>query len=173
MKLQIQQLQALLICCDSRPTCKSVQTSENAPPTCVCVFVVSACAVFRYAGKSVRRKKMYVTFLSRFVCMYVLCLQGGVAIDEVLAAQLTRQLVSAVEFLHSRMIIHRDIKPANILLRNGEFQVESELKLCMCMWWDNVGAVDVPVAAVELGREDARWCLLPPPPVLFPSTALA
>lgn len=116
---------------------------------------------------------MYVPFLSRFVRMYVLCLQGGVAIDEVLAAQLTRQLVSAVEFLHSRMIIHRDIKPANILLRNGEFQVESELKLCMCMWWDNVGAVDMPVAAVELGREDARWCLLPPPPVLFPSTALA
>ena len=53
--------------------------------------------------------------------------QDGVAVDEARAAKYVRQLISAVEFLHDRMIIHRDIKPANILLRNGELQVESEL----------------------------------------------
>ena len=43
--------------------------------------------------------------------------------------QCIRQLMSAVEFLHQRMIIHGDIQPPKILLRNGELQAKSSL--CM------------------------------------------
>ncbi|CAN0555445.1 unnamed protein product, partial [Ectocarpus sp. 12 AP-2014] len=31
-----------------------------------------------------------------------------------------RQVVSAVEFLHSKGIVHRDVKPANILVLSSE-----------------------------------------------------
>ena len=88
--------------------------------------------------------------------------QDGVAVDEARAAKYVRQLISAVEFLHDRMIIHRDIKPANILLRNGELQIES--KLCTPIWCGGVVAIGVPVDYVVQYTEKTRRAYSAPAP---------
>ena len=88
--------------------------------------------------------------------------QDGVAVDEARAAKYVRQLISAVEFLHARMIIHRDIKPANILLRNGELQIES--KLCTPIWCGGVVAMGVPVVYVVQYRKKTRRAYSAPAP---------
>ncbi|CAN0465075.1 unnamed protein product, partial [Laminaria digitata] len=36
------------------------------------------------------------------------------------AQKFMRQVISAVEYLHSKNILHRDLKPANMLLTEGE-----------------------------------------------------
>jgi serine/threonine protein kinase len=39
-------------------------------------------------------------------------------ITEQMIAQLVEQILTAVQYLHSRNIVHRDLKPDNILLAN-------------------------------------------------------
>lgn len=136
---------AIVNCCDIRLMYKSVCTSQT-PLRLVC-FVAPTCAD-TLAGKSVRRHHncdVSVLFVRmRFP-------QSGAAIEDARAVQYVGQLVSAVEFIHHRMIIHRDIKPANILLRDGEFQVNS--KLCVpVLWWVGVVAAGVPVLYIVLEK---------------------
>lgn len=99
-----------------------------------------------------------------FACL--LFPQSGVAVDDARAAQYVGQLVSAVEFIHHRMIIHRDIKPANILLRDGEFQVDS--KLCISILWSvGVVAVGVPVLYIVLNNDKQLLAFFAPTACVF------
>ncbi|CAH1439467.1 unnamed protein product [Lactuca virosa] len=51
------------------------------------------------------------------------CLQGTHLSDESLLADLTRQIISGLYYLHRRKIVHRDIKPSNLLI-NSKKQVK-------------------------------------------------
>ncbi|KAL4560101.1 hypothetical protein LXL04_032250 [Taraxacum kok-saghyz] len=51
------------------------------------------------------------------------CLQGTHLSDELLLADLTRQIISGLYYLHRRKIVHRDIKPSNLLI-NSKKQVK-------------------------------------------------
>ncbi|XP_039117882.1 mitogen-activated protein kinase kinase 4-like [Dioscorea cayenensis subsp. rotundata] len=48
-------------------------------------------------------------------------LEGHRVSVEPLLAEVSRQVLSAIAYLHSRRIVHRDIKPANILIDNHGF----------------------------------------------------
>ncbi|KAI9002214.1 kinase-like domain-containing protein [Hyaloraphidium curvatum] len=54
--------------------------------------------------------------------------QHGSRIDEDGAREISRSLLSALEWLHSRSIVHRDVKPANVLLRDASRPAET---LCL------------------------------------------
>ncbi len=47
-------------------------------------------------------------------------LAGEKGLSEQCAAQLIRQVLSAVAYCHSNKIVHRDIKPENLLLASGD-----------------------------------------------------
>ena len=56
-----------------------------------------------------------VRFLGAVLCSYPVCLQVW-PLDDDMARLFTRQLLSALEFLHSKGIVQRDIKPSNLLV---------------------------------------------------------
>jgi serine/threonine protein kinase len=70
------------------------------------------------------------------IYMVMECLRGGELLDAICereyytegdARRLMLQLVSAVDYLHSRKVIHRDIKPENIILESSS--IYSNVKL--------------------------------------------
>ncbi|XP_039115676.1 mitogen-activated protein kinase kinase 4-like [Dioscorea cayenensis subsp. rotundata] len=59
-------------------------------------------------------------------------LEGHPIAVEPLLAEVARQVLSALAYLHSRKIVHRDIKPANILIDNhGLFKIADFGLSCM------------------------------------------
>lgn len=67
-------------------------------------------------------------------------------------AGLTRQVLSALKYIHDAGVIHRDIKPANILVDAG-----LNVKLCDFGWARTLGEEgDAPLPPAGAAREDAR-----------------
>lgn len=51
-------------------------------------------------------------------------IQNKTKIPDAIASKITKEILSAVEYLHNKNIVHRDLKPDNILL-HGHKSIES------------------------------------------------
>lgn len=70
-----------------------------------------------------------ISLLSKFLSLIPRICKGGELFDEIIdrghfseqdAGIITRQLLSCMNYCHSKNIVHRDIKPENILLESNK-----------------------------------------------------
>lgn len=71
--------------------------------------------IISYYGTEVHRDKMFIFMEYCPISLHDLVEQRGI-IPEIVAKELTHQVLDGLAYLHERNIVHRDIKPRNILV---------------------------------------------------------
>ena len=95
----------------------------------------------------------FLIFIDTLHCRY----------SEESARQLMKQVLSAVQYLHSKQIIHRDLKPENILLVSVKSDVDvrlliiSIILLLLFYFYNNCEYVLILSLHAIVGESDRFW----------------
>lgn len=103
---------------ESEDEIEDIQKEISVLSQCRCPYITE------YYGSYLHQTKLWIIMEYMAGGSVADLLQSGHPLDETSIACITRDLLHAVEYLHSEGKIHRDIKAANILLtENGDVKV--------------------------------------------------
>ncbi|CAN8259283.1 unnamed protein product [Cochlearia groenlandica] len=103
---------------ESEDEIEDIQKEISVLSQCRCPYITE------YYGSYLHQTKLWIIMEYMAGGSVADLLQSGVPLDETSIGCITRDLLHAVEYLHSEGKIHRDIKAANILLtENGDVKV--------------------------------------------------
>uniref|UniRef100_A0A1J3GHH7 non-specific serine/threonine protein kinase n=1 Tax=Noccaea caerulescens TaxID=107243 RepID=A0A1J3GHH7_NOCCA len=103
---------------ESEDEIEDIQKEISVLSQCRCPYITE------YYGSYLHQTKLWIIMEYMAGGSVADLLQPGHPLDEISIASITRDLLHAVEYLHTEGKIHRDIKAANILLtENGDVKV--------------------------------------------------